>query len=48
MNFAYKIVWGTILASALSLIANRILLFFEKRAMKRARGEQHLRKKEAA
>ncbi|QWU17604.1 osmoprotectant transport system permease protein [Paenibacillus sophorae] len=44
MNFAYKIVWGTILASALSLIANRILLFFEKRAMKRARGELHLPK----
>jgi len=44
MNFPMKIVWGTVLASALSLIANWILSFFEKRALKRARGELHLPK----
>lgn len=39
MNFPLKIVWGTVLASTLSLIANKILLFFEKRALRKTHGE---------
>lgn len=39
MNYPVKIVWGTVLASALSLIAKKILLLFENRALKKTRGE---------
>lgn len=39
MNYATKILWGTIMSASLSLIANQLLLFFEKIAYKKARGE---------
>lgn len=39
MNYPMKIIWGTVLASGLSMIANSILLIFEKRALKKSRGE---------
>ncbi|MDF2910950.1 MAG: Proline/glycine betaine ABC-type transport system, permease component [Sporolactobacillus laevolacticus] len=39
MDYAVKIVWGTVLAFLLSWAANRILLIFERRSLKKSRGE---------
>lgn len=39
MNYLPKILWGTILSSALAYCSNQILLFFETKALLKARGE---------
>jgi osmoprotectant transport system permease protein len=39
MNYLTEILWGTILSAGLALVANQILLFFEKIALKKAKGE---------
>ncbi len=40
MNYLTKILWGTIMAAGLSLVANQALLFLEKIASQNARGEK--------
>lgn len=39
MNYLPKILWGTVLSSVLAYLANQTLLFIEKKAALRARGE---------
>lgn len=39
-NSTPKIVWGTLFVSALAVATNQVLLFLERRAMFKARGEQ--------
>lgn len=39
MNYIIKILWGTIMAAGLALVANQILLFIEKITDRKAKGE---------
>lgn len=44
MNYLPKILWGTILSSALAYLSNQILLSFETKAILKARGEYSKKK----
>ncbi|MBV4428432.1 ABC transporter permease [Clostridium tyrobutyricum] len=39
MNYLPKILWGTIMSAALAFLANQIILYFEKRASLKSKGE---------
>lgn len=39
MNYLPKILWGTIMSAALAFIANQIILYFEKKASLKSKGE---------